>query len=165
MLFFMIAVAAVAFAEQLPQTDANAQSAQNADNSGQAAVTLVVGDGQGQETPATDQQVVPSNESNQNPDIGTQEVTAEKVPLASGIQPTVTIQASTDLKKLRIDDKLLLKAELSGFDGSNYSLQWQTRIRGEWKDLDGATSDEFKIAITKENADWAYRVVAVTQPA
>lgn len=43
MLFFMIAVAAAAFAEQQPQTDASAQSAQNADNSGQAAVTLVVG--------------------------------------------------------------------------------------------------------------------------
>ena len=93
------------------------------------------------------------------------EIQDEQIPLAGGAQPNVSIRANRDLNALRVGDKLVLTAELTGFDGMETTIRWQAKKNGEWTDLKGENGAKLTITITEDNANWAYRVAVDVQPA
>lgn len=82
----------------------------------------------------------------------------EQIPLAGGAEPSVTISTNDNIGSLNIGDRLVLTAELTGFNGMDTSIRWQALQNGQWKDLKGENSTKLVVKITEDNADWAYRV-------
>jgi hypothetical protein len=158
MILMMLATAIGVFAEQT-SPDADLPEGQSTDDSTQVLVSTAVGGAQEEVVPVSDNlsDIYPQENMDQ-------ENLEEKIPLAWGAEPTVAVCTGNDLGKLCIGDTLVLTAELNGFDGMKYSLQWQARDHGKWKDLDGENATSLKILITEDNADWAYRAAVDTQP-
>lgn len=92
------------------------------------------------------------------------EIPDEQVPLAGGQEPSVTVRSNRDINALQIGDSLVLTSELAGFSGMEYSIRWQARVDGQWKDLAGEHSTRLIIKITGDNADWSYRAAVDAQP-
>jgi hypothetical protein len=92
------------------------------------------------------------------------EIPDEQVPLAGGPEPSISIRANRDINALHIGDSLVLTSEVTGFSGMEYTIRWQARVDGQWKDLESEHSTKLVIEITGDNADWAYRAAVDTQP-
>ena len=58
-------------------------------------------------------------------------------------------------------ETILLTSKLTGFEGIDYSLQWQRNDGNGWKDVEGATEGKYEFEATLENIQYTWRL-AVT---
>jgi len=93
------------------------------------------------------------------------EILDEEVPLYGGAQPRVEIETNCDVASMELGDTLVMTAELIGFDGIDYSLNWQVSDGGEWEDVKDATEKELTVVITEENADCSWRLAVIVPEA
>lgn len=74
-----------------------------------------------------------------------------------------SIQVVASNSSLKVGETLKLTAKLSGFDGIEYTLNWQVKAQdGEWKNLSGAHGETLKVELTSENIGSAWRVTVET---
>ena len=52
-----------------------------------------------------------------------------------------------------------LVAELDGFEGAEYSLQWQINNGNGWQNIDGANDSSYSFELTENNMEATFRVV------
>ena len=70
---------------------------------------------------------------------------------------SVAISAESDVVELGGD--MVLTAILTGFEGLNYTLQWQfSTDNANWADVDGATGSTLRVQMNEENRDYFWRV-------
>jgi len=93
------------------------------------------------------------------------EIPDEVVPLYGGSQPKVEIGTNCNVASMELGDTLVMTAKLSGFDGIDYSLNWQVSDGGEWEDIKGETEEELTVVITEENADCSWRLAVIVSEA
>jgi hypothetical protein len=138
--------------QPLPEPSAQAEP--------QAAATM---DEQLVSQPEAEATIGPEMEATAEPELFV-EIPDEQVPLAGGQEPSVTVLYNRDINALQIGDNLVLTSELAGFSGMEYSIRWQARVDGQWKDIEGEHSTKLIIKITGDNADWSYRAAVDAQP-
>lgn len=82
---------------------------------------------------------------------------------------SIRIQASRDGSgDLATGDKIVLTATLSGYEGLDYQIQWQTSesSSGAWSDIPGAHGATYTIELNEDNYTHFYRATAiVNEPA
>lgn len=94
----------------------------------------------------------PQPEEEELPETAEEEQVAER---------SIQIRALFDGKELSYGDEVTLIAELSGYDGVAYELQWQTSADdAEWTDVPDATGASHTITVTEENYYAFWRVIA-----
>ena len=77
---------------------------------------------------------------------------------------SIRIQAKRDGSgDLAIGDKIVLTATLSGYEGLDYEIQWQTTdsSSGAWSDIPGANGITYTIELNEENYTHFYRATAI----
>jgi hypothetical protein len=85
----------------------------------------------------------------------------EETEVASPVDQMIVITANRDPSDLEPGDVLTLNAELVGFEGIDYSLNWQVRRDGgDWEDIAGATDASLTISITEEDNGCSWRLQA-----
>ncbi len=100
------------------------------------------------------------------------EAEEESVPsdakLMSVIEDTLNRERSVSVyvyyegESIRFGDSVALYAVLDGYDGTEYSIQWQKSADNEnWEDISNATAKKYEVVVTEENYTDFYRV-AVT---
>lgn len=60
--------------------------------------------------------------------------------------------------EVQIGDSVTLAVSVEGADGLSYSIQWQYYDGTEWKNQSGACDTTITYTLTKDNADYAWRV-------
>ena len=79
------------------------------------------------------------------------------------VEQKISVSANRDVRSLQPGDALTLSAQLTGFEGVSYTLQWQVRKPdGSWQDIDGATDTTLTIHITEEHNGCSWRLQAKT---
>lgn len=101
-----------------------------------------------------DEQEEPSQEPPEEPEEETDEKSDEKprmhVWISSSLEGVESVQSGT---------LITLTANLEGFDGIDYTLQWQRSLDGKkWEDEPGATDVNFSFILTEENDNYFWRV-------
>lgn len=61
--------------------------------------------------------------------------------------------------KLFYGDKITLKAVVKV--NTDFTLQWQVKDKGEWKDIEGANDKTYSFVVTPENQKTQYRVMVL----
>ena len=85
----------------------------------------------------------------------------EQNEVSSAVEQRINITANRDLGSLVPGDVLTLSAELIGFEGVDYALNWQvTRDGGDWEDIAGATGTTLTIDITEAHNGCSWRLQA-----
>jgi len=87
--------------------------------------------------------------------------TEEATEVAPAVEQVIRIASNLDTGSLKPGDVLTLSAELIGFDGLDYSLNWQVkRPGGDWEDISGATGTTLTIEITEAHNGCSWRLRA-----
>lgn len=100
------------------------------------------------ETEATEEELTEEEMMNE----GNEEI----VPDLSNVK--VTIHCLND-GEVQIGDSVTLAVSVEGVDGLSYSIQWQYFDGSEWKDKNGASDTTITYTLTKDNAEYAWRVI------
>jgi hypothetical protein len=85
----------------------------------------------------------------------------EQTEAAPAVEQKINVTANRDPGNLKPGDVLTLSAELIGFEGVGYSLNWQVkRDGGDWEDVGGATGTTLTIDITESDNGGSWRLQA-----
>lgn len=81
----------------------------------------------------------------------------EQIPVA---ERSINVNLSWDVPDPMIGDTAHFKATLTGYEGLEYSMQWQYSLnRNEWIDLTGETADTLDVVVTEENNFFYWRII------
>ena len=153
-----------ALAEDQPQPDAYTQSeAANAELVVQPEAMLAVEPAAEHEAGAAAEPVIQleaAATAASEPTV----IPENRIPLAGGQEPSVTVLANRSIEGLNIGDRLVLTCKLNGFDGMDCQVRWQALANGSWKDLKGEHFNTLTVEITGDNAGWAYRAAVDAEP-
>ena len=73
---------------------------------------------------------------------------------------SITIDVTWDVDNPIIGDTAHLKANLVGYDGLEYTMQWQYSLDQEtWYDISGETNQNMDVVVTKENNLYHWRML------
>ena len=73
---------------------------------------------------------------------------------------SIVIRAEWEGEELHFGDEVTLVAELSGYEGAVYELQWQMSVdEEEWTDVEGAIGDSYAMIVTEDNYQTFWRVI------
>ena len=76
---------------------------------------------------------------------------------------SVSIFASYEGDTVSYGDTITLKAQLKGYEGVAYTLQWQvSKDNSSWKNIPGETGLTYSIVVSEENANNYYRIAVTT---
>ena len=76
----------------------------------------------------------------------------------------INVHVTWDLPDPVIGDTAHFKAELEGYDGLDYTLQWQYSPDKEtWYDITGETNDKMDVVVTEENNDVYWRILVYVE--
>ena len=82
-------------------------------------------------------------------------------------QPELRVWITTSLDGVETVESgtvIVLTAHLEGFEGIEYTVQWQKSLDGiQWEDQAGATELVYKFALTEANDDYIWRVMIFTE--
>ena len=111
-----------------------------------------------QETP---EETIEEEEKTEGTDSGLkekEEAKEEKAELPENRNAIITI--SWDDEDIGYGSVAHFRAELIGYEGIEYTLQWQWSEDGNtWNDIENATSDNMDITYTQENGDYRWRIL------
>ena len=80
-------------------------------------------------------------------------------PAAPGAERSVRVEASY-IAAVDAETEVTLTAILTGFDGVQVQLQWQSSVNGiDWRDVPGAKETSYTYELTEQNREVAWRVV------
>lgn len=80
-------------------------------------------------------------------------------PAAPGAERSVRVEASY-IAAVDAETQVTLTAILTGFDGVQVQLQWQSSVNGiDWRDVPGAKETSYTYELTEQNREVAWRVV------
>ncbi len=80
---------------------------------------------------------------------------------APAVEQSIKVASNLDTGSLKPGDVLTLSAELIGFEGLDYSLNWQVkRLGGDWEDISGATEASLTLDIKEEHNGCSWRLRA-----
>lgn len=80
-------------------------------------------------------------------------------PAAPGAERSVRVEASY-IAAVDDETEVTLTAILTGFDGVQVQLQWQSSVNGiDWRDVPGAKETSYTYELTEQNREVAWRVV------
>ena len=83
----------------------------------------------------------------------------EQTEVAPAVEQRISLSASRDISQLLPGDVLVLTATLSGFEGVNYSLNWQAKYPGDsWTNIEGASGATLTINITEAHNGCSWRL-------
>ncbi len=123
-----------------------------------------------EETPAPEAEETPAPEAEETP--APEEALPTEDPVES---PRVFLKEEIDAmnpnRKIRfyaswgnkaapeMGDQIILHAQLSGYDGLEYTIRWQFKKSAQdaWQDM-GVQGETCTITLTQENLDWLFRV-------
>ena len=81
----------------------------------------------------------------------------EQIPVA---ERSINVDLSWDVPDPMIGDTAHFKAILNGYEGLEYSMQWQYSLnRNDWIDLTGETTDTLNVVVTEENNFFYWRII------
>ena len=73
---------------------------------------------------------------------------------------SIAIRAEWEGEELHFGDDVTLIAELSGYEGAVYTIQWQSsKDEVKWTDVDGATEESYVMTVTEDNYQDFWRVI------
>ena len=76
----------------------------------------------------------------------------------------VTVSLSWDDEKPTYGSVAHLKATLEGYEGLEYTMQWQWSLdRTTWNDIEYATTENLDVVYTEENGDYYWRILVDVQ--
>lgn len=80
-------------------------------------------------------------------------------PVTPGAKRSVRVEASY-IAAVDAETEVTLSAILTGFDGVQVQLQWQSSVNGiDWQDVPGAKEMSYTYTLTEQNREVAWRVV------
>lgn len=80
-------------------------------------------------------------------------------PVTPGAKRSVRVEASY-IAAVDAETEVTLSAILTGFDGVQVQLQWQSSVNGiDWRDVPGAKETSYTYELTEQNREVAWRVV------
>ena len=80
-------------------------------------------------------------------------------PVTPGAKRSVRVEASY-IAAVDAETQVTLTAILTGFDGVQVQLQWQSSVNGiDWQDVPGAKEMSYTYTLTEQNREVAWRVV------
>jgi cytoskeletal protein RodZ len=96
------------------------------------------------------------------PEVSAQpEAAQEQEVTETPVERSIVVVASES--NLKVGDTLKLTAKLAGFDGVEYTLNWQVKAQhGEWKNISGEQGETLKVELTAETIGSAWRVTVET---
>jgi len=171
----VVAAAALFFSHQLKATD---DAGEFADPAAQVSEELALSEGgetaeeapeAGEETGVVEEQeIIIASEETETPEVAditdeaAEEALAEE-PVAPEVAPTeksvVVTSSLAGLDKVSSGTPVKLHADLYGFDGANYTLQWQKSLDGVvWENVEGANQADYTFLINRENCKYIWRV-------
>lgn len=80
------------------------------------------------------------------------------------------VEAEIDISKLKVEifssmgncvtegETVYLTSRLTGFEGIDYTLQWEVNDGSGWKMMEFATEDHYSYEINEENVSWQWRL-------
>lgn len=97
-----------------------------------------------------------TNEESENDDI-------EIIDNTDKYQGTVNVSSNVDdADELNLGDKITLTADVQGYEGVNYTFQWQSSVDNEnWENVSGANSGNYTFTLTEETSQNYWRVILV----
>ena len=103
-------------------------------------------------------------ESEQVPDETTEEETEEtseeETEDVTEVERNIEVNVTWDVAEPVIGDTAHFHAALSGYEGLEYSMQWQYSLdRKEWTDIAGETNSDMDVVVTEENNLYYWRIV------
>ena len=109
--------------------------------------------------------VEPTEETTQAPaeEIGEDDQLVAVIEDEKDANRSVSIYASYEGNTVSYGDTLTLKAQLKGYEGVKYTLQWQVSTdNSTWKNIPGETGMTYSIVVTEENVNNYYRIAVTT---
>jgi type IV secretory pathway VirB10-like protein len=129
-----------------------------------------------EETPAPEAEDTPSPEETPAPEAEETPAPEEALPTEDPVEsPRVFLKEEIDAmnpnRKIRfyaswgnkaapeMGDQIILHAQLSGYDGLEYTIRWQFKKSAQdaWQDM-SVQGETCTITLTQENLDWLFRV-------
>ena len=107
----------------------------------------------------TDPEVEDETEEEPEDETGEEPEVEDETEEAAEPERSVEIRAEWEGDELHFGDVCTLVAELSGYEGTDYSLQWQvSEDDSNWTDVEGATEATYEMIVTEENYQNFWRV-------
>lgn len=97
--------------------------------------------------------------------LGGDETTGELIDNTDKYEGTVTISSNVqDYDSLKEGDQITMTASVTGYDGVDYSFQWQQSTdETNWESISGANSDKYTFTLNEETSVLYWRVILIEE--